>query len=696
MAGPSQANLRKDISLLGVFTLSLGTTISSGFFLLPGIAFSKVGPAILLSYLLAGMVFIPPLLCKSELATAMPKAGGAYFYLDRAFGPMIGAVAGLSTWISLTLKTSFALVGSGFYIGLFLDDPPILLIAIGFAIFFGIVNTVGVGKTTKMQAFLVLAVIGMLAWFIVQGGVNVNTSHFDDFLGESGFTIVSMTGVVLVSYMGLTKVASVAEEVRDPERNIPLGIILALICAILIYLCGIAVMIGTVPAEELATTYTPAALAAEAFAGRGGMIVISIAALASFLSVANAGILSASRYPMAMSRDHMIPSIFRRLGRFGTPVPAIALTVSLIIVQILVLDPLVIAKYAGTMKLLLFTMLSIALIVMRESKLDSYDPGYKVPFYPWLPMIGILGCLLAMIFLGWVPIVFAASLVVVGIIWFRAYAAPRVRREGAIYHLFSRLGRPDYDPLDIELRGIIKEKGLRPTDPFDEIIARSHVLECQPDDSFSSIASKAARVLSEETGHAEEEFQKMFLEGTRVGATPVMGGVALPHLRMDGLNRPHLVLVRCREHLDVEVGYGTAESMHMAHVHALFFMASPDSDPTQHLRLLASLASAVEQDGFMNRWLEADTPAGLKAALLRNDRSITLAIEDRGPCRAWIGKPLSQIEFPEEVLVAQIYHQGERHVPTGKTVLAAGDHVIVIGEAAGIAALREQLELDAS
>ncbi|MEE2906405.1 MAG: amino acid permease [Planctomycetota bacterium] len=693
MAAPT-ATLRKDISLLGVYTLALGTTISSGFFLLPGMAFAKAGPAVLVSYLLAGLVFIPPLLCKSELATAMPKAGGAYFYLDRAFGPMVGAVAGLSTWISLTLKTSFALVGSGFYIGIFLEDPPILLIAIGLAIVFGVINTFGAGKTSKMQACLVLAVLGMLSWFIVQGGTEVHTSHFEGFFGKDGFTIVSMTGVVLVSYMGLTKVCSVAEEVRDPERNIPLGIILALISALLIYLCGIAVMIGTVPAEELKNTYTPAALAAETFAGRGGMIVISIAAIGSFLSVANAGILSASRYPMAMSRDHMMPSIFRRLSRFGTPIPAIGLTVSLIILQILILDPLVIAKYAGTTKLLLFTMLCIALIVMRESKLDSYDPGYKIPLYPWLPMIGIVGCVLAMVLLGWVPILFAIGLIVVAMTWFRLYAARRVRREGAIFQLFSRLGRQPYDPLDIELRGIIKEKGLRPTDPFDEIIARAHVLEADSSEPFQALAQKASEDLATETGVSADLFLGQFLEGTRVGATPVMGGVALPHLRLDGLKRPYLVLVRCPDGLDIDVGYGTGESTHREHVYAMFFMASPEEDPTQHLRLLASLASAVEQDGFMDRWLNANSPAEIKASLLRNDRSLTIAIDRNGPCQDWIGKRLSTIDFPEGVLVALVYTDGERHVPTGKTVLCEDDHIIVIGETAGIAALRQQLDLE--
>tara|TARA_B100001059_G_scaffold45438_1_gene38138 strand:+ start:31343 stop:33430 length:2088 start_codon:yes stop_codon:yes gene_type:complete len=693
MTAAKSGSLKKDISLLGVFAIALGTTISSIFFL-PGMAFKEVGPALMVSYLLAALVVAPPLLCKSELATAMPKAGGVYFYLDRAFGPLAGAVAGLGSWISLTLKTSFVLVGSGYYIALFVDDAPITLIAIGLAIVFGFINMLGVGKTAKMQNVLVIGVVVLLSWFIIQGGTEINTSHFDEFMGAGTYNILSMTGIVLVSYMGLTKVASVAEEVRSPERNIPLGIILALIAAVLLYMGGVAVMIGTIPAEELAASDTPAALSAQYFAGRNGMIVISIAAIASFLSAANAGILSASRYPMAMSRDHMVPAMFRKLGRFGTPVMAIIVTVVLVAIQIVLLDPLVIAKYAGTTKLLLFGMLCAALIVMRESKLDSYDPGFKAPFYPWLPSIGLLGCIACMVLLGWIPILFTVGLILLSLVWFRLYAARRVRREGAIYHLFSRLGRQPYDPLDVELRGIIKEKGLRPADPFDEIIARAHVLEAEHSESFREIAKRVSDDLSEETGVPADQFHQQFLEGTRVGATPVMGGVALPHLRMNGLQRPYLVLVRCMNGLDIQVGHGTGASTHEEHVYAMFFMASPDEDPTQHLRLLASLASAVEQDGFMNSWQAATSPAEIKASLLRNDRSLTLSIDSHGPCREWIGKRLFEIDLPDEVLVALVYSQDQRHIPTGKTILREDDHLIVIGDPAGIAALREQLDIE--
>jgi len=694
MAAAAQSgSLRKEISLFGVFAIALGTTISGGLFLLPGLAFDKIGPAIVVAYLLAAAVALPPLLCMSELATAMPKAGGFYFYVDRAFGPLAGTVAGVGTWITLTLKTSFALVGIGFYLGIYLDDPPVGLIAAALAILFGVINLFGAGKATKMQSMLVLGILAILAWFVIEGGLAIEPAQFTPFLTTDTHAVAAMVGVVLISYMGLTKVVSVAEEVRNPERNIPLGILLALVSAVIVYMAGLAVMIGTIPAVELASTYTPAALAADLFSGPTGQLVISIAAIASFLAVANAGVLSASRYPLAMGRDHIFPSLFRRLGRYGTPLPAICLTVILIVLEVLLLDPLVIAKYAGALKLLLFAALCAAVIIMRESRLDSYDPGFRTPLYPWIPLVGIVLSIAAMVLLGWIPILFSIGLMVVAALWYKFYADVRTRRYGAMHHVFARLGEHRFDPLDTELRGIIKEKGLRAADPFDEIIARARVLEADSSSTFEQLVGRVSRALASETGRNPSHFENGFLEGTQIGATPVTGGVALPHLRLDGLDASILVLVRCAAGLDITLGSGVPGDHNVKRVYALFFMASPEEDPTQHLRLLANLAGAVEREGFTDRWLAADGPADLKAALLRSDHSLTLLVDDASLAGTWAGRTIASLQLADGILVALVYRSDDRIIPTGRTMIERGDRVILIGEQSDISQLRQDLNI---
>ena len=183
----------------------------------------------------------------------------------------------------------------------------------------------------------------------------------------AGFdAIVSTAGLVYISYVGVTKVASLSEEVRDPERNLPRGVILALATAIVIYGIGTAVIVGLVPAEQLQGSLTPVADAARIAFGEGGVLLLSVAALSAFVSVANAGIMRASRYPLAMSRDHLLPALFRRLGRHGTPLNGILVTLLLIVLIILFFDPLRIAKLASAFQLFMFALVCLAVVVMRE------------------------------------------------------------------------------------------------------------------------------------------------------------------------------------------------------------------------------------------------------------------------------------------------------------------------------------------
>lgn len=128
--------LKKELTLPYVYALALGTTLSSGFFLLPGIGANEAGPAVVLSYLIAALPLIPAMLSISELGTAMPRAGGAYYFVDRSIGPLFGTVVGLGTWLALILKTAFALIGMGAYVSLFYPDVNIMPLAITLAVFF--------------------------------------------------------------------------------------------------------------------------------------------------------------------------------------------------------------------------------------------------------------------------------------------------------------------------------------------------------------------------------------------------------------------------------------------------------------------------------------------------------------------------------------------------------------------------------
>jgi len=681
--------LDKALSMRGVYAIATGTTLSAGFFLLPGLAAVQAGPAMVLAYLLAVVPLLPAMFSIVELATAMPRAGGAYYFLDRALGPTVGTIGGLGTWLVLMLKVSFALVGIGAYLVYLWPEIPVTLTVVGITLALTALNMFGSSHAGSLQVAMVSGLLVILALFIGGGAPAMDPSRFHDFLGAGWPAIMSTSGLVYISYIGITTVVSLSEEVRDPERNLPKGIFLTLGTAVVVYGLGTAVMVGAVPIEKLAGNLTPAAATAEHVLGRTGGVIISVAALLAFTSVANAGILSASRFPLAMSRDHLMPRVYARLGWRRIPFFSLVLTVGIILAVLLLLDPTKIAKLASAFQLVMFALVCLAVVVMRESRIPSYDPGYRSPWYPWMQIVGVIAPLVFITQMGWQTVLFTAGLIAAGVVWFKVYGRARVARDGAMFHVFERWGRMRYEGLDRELRGILKEKGLRDEDPFDEIVARSVVLDLPGGRDFDTVIADASAVLARRVPLAPDLLDQGFREGTRVGATPVSHGVALPHLRVPGLQHPELVVVRARAGLLIRLEDSVTGKKTEQEVIAVFFLVSPEDDPARHLRLLAEIAGRVESEDFVRQWHAAGDEAELKEVLLRDERYLAVHVRAGTPSEALLGRPLRELSIPEGSLIALIRRRGEMLVPRGSTVLEAEDRLTVIGNAAGVKAFRD-------
>lgn len=682
--------LRKELRLFDVFAIATGTTLSAGFFLLPGIAATHAGPAIVLSYMIAVIPLVPAMFSIIELATAMPRAGGVYYFLDRTLGPAFGSVGGLGTWLALVLKVSFALVGMGAYIKLFLPDFKIIPVAVSIAFALGIINYLGAKKTGRLQVFLVIGLLAILAVFIFAGLGEVQQVNFSGF-ADSGFSsIFSTAGLVYISYVGITNIASLSEEVKEPEKNLPRGVIISLSTAFVIYTLGTIVMVGVLPMDSLAGNLTPVAEAAGRFLGKPGMLLLSLGALIAFISVANAGTMSASRYPLAMSRDHLLPRFFTRMGKMGTPYISITITVLTISLILIFVDPTHIAKLASAFQLLMFALVCLGVIVMRESRIRSYDPGYKSPFYPWMQLIGIASPIWFIVEMGLLPSLFSAGIIIVGTLWYFYYARKKVYRTGAVYHVFRRLGKMQDQGLDTELRGILKEKGLRSGDPFDDIIAQSYVLDLQEASTFEEILDQVANWYANIIPMEQDEIRKQFLEGTRMGATPVTHGIALPHLQYKGIDRTEMVMVRAREGLSITFNNPLKDYREdVETVRGVFFLISPENNPTQHLRILAQIAGRVDEPDFCEEWLNAKNEQKLKEVMLRDDRFLSLKIKPDKKTSSLMNKSLREINFPKGCLVAMLRRSGETMVPQGNTMLEEGDRITIIGDPKSLDELRK-------
>lgn len=688
---PNSKLLKKELNLLKVYAIATGTTLSAGFFLLPGLAFAEAGPAMILSYLIATLALIPAMFSIAELATAMPRAGGTYYFLDRSMGPLMGTIGGLGTWLALILKTCFALIGMGAYVRLFWPELSIIPIATAFALLFGLINLFGAKKSGSFQVVMVLILLAILAGFLVNGVFALNPQHFEPFFDKGLATTFSTAGLVYISYVGVTNVASVAEEIQNPEKNLPLGVFLAIGTAILIYAVGTTIMVGVVSPQVLANDLTPVATTAEILLGPWGAIIVTIAAIVAFSSVVNAGILSASRYPLAMSRDHLVSSRLRTVSARGTPQYAIYLTVGLILIFIIVFDPTKIAKLASAFQLLMFALICLAVMVMRESQIEAYDPGFKTPFYPWMQLFGILFPFLLIVEMGWLPSLFTLGLVAFGVSWYVYYARDRVARSGAIYHLFARLGQQRYEGLDSELRGILKEKGLRQEDPFDELVSRALVVDLDTQWEFEALVQRISDLLSHQLSIPAETLENGFLEGSRIGATPVSHGAALPHMRLSDIAHSEMVLVRSKRGSYI-LEEGLYEAVEKKLTHAFFFLVSPNDNPGQHLRILAQIAGCVDDENFMQEWLSARDEQELKETLLREEHFISLRLRTNAPTSPLIGKELRELHIPEGSLITSIRRRGQLIIPRGQTILEENDRLTIIGDMKGIQQLYQQFE----
>jgi mannitol/fructose-specific phosphotransferase system IIA component (Ntr-type) len=327
---------------------------------------------------------------------------------------------------------------------------------------------------------------------------------------------------------------------------------------------------------------------------------------------------------------------------------------------------------------------------MRESRIEAYDPGYRSPFYPWMQLFGVFSPLWLIAEMGMVPILFSLALVTVGTIWYLVYARKRVVRSGAIYHLFARLGEQRFEGLDRELRGIMKEKGVREEDPFDEVVTRAQVMEFSKKCLFEEITHDVAQELARSLGISTNDLEQGFLKGSRIGATPISHGAALPHIRLPEMEHAEMVIVRAKEICFVEAPDFSGNTSLQGPIHAFFFLVSPNNNPGQHLRILAQIAGRVDDENFLKDWLAATDEQELKEILLRDERFLSLRIRGNSPSSVLIGRSLGEIRMPEGSLVALIRRKGETIIPRGQTVLEEGDRLTIIGDAHGIEKLNNE------
>ena len=610
----AKGELRRDLGLVHIFCIASGAMISSGLFILPGLAYAKVGPAVIVCYFLAGLLSIPGMLSIAEMATAMPKAGADCFTVIRSLGPGMGTVAGLLSWFSLSMKSAFALVGMSIFT-ILLVDVDIRVIAIGCCLVFMTVNVLGIKGAGRTQLILAAGLFSLMALYVALGLPAVSVQRLEPFTPKGGAAVFFVTGYVFISYGGLLKIASVAEEIRNPTRNIPLGMILSLLVVSIFYALMVLVTVGVLEGEVLSGSRTPISDGAAVFMGRPGRIALSIAAVLAFLTTANAGIMTAARSLVPLSGDRLFPQAFGRINlRFGTPHNALLLTGAFVITSLfLKLDVLV---EAASIVLILTNVLScVSVIILRESGLQNYRPRFRCPLYPWLQVAGLIGLGFVLLGMGWEGYVITAALSLAGFCAYWFYGRKRTRQESALLHLVQRITARELvtGTLEAELKQIIRERDGIELDRFDRIIEKSIVLDVDESLSVQDFFALISERLHERLKLKAPVLLDLLLEREKESSTVLSPFLAIPHMVIEGEKTFDVLLARSRG--------GVRFSEDESAVHAAFVMVGTRDERNFHLRALAAIAQIVQKPNFEKRWLSARDEQGLRDIVLLGERS---------------------------------------------------------------------------
>ncbi|MBS3818127.1 amino acid permease [bacterium] len=432
----SSARLHRDLSLGAAISVGIGTMIGAGIFILPGIVANKAGPAVLLSFVICGFIAVLIALCMAELSTGMPYAGGGYLFVVRAFGPLVGSIIGWALWLSLMFASAFYMIGFGHYMGDVLGGSPTLIALIMIALL-GLLNFIGARETGGTQTLIVGLLLFVLVTFILFAVFSIKLEYLSPFVPpEIGFQGVLITlPILFVTFLGFAEISAVSEEIRNPNRNLPVSLVGSVILVTLIYCLVVFCILGL-------KSYSDPSMAQETvlmqlskeLIGRGGYLLVLLGGILATVSSANASVMAASRVSFAMGRDQLLPEWFNQIhSRFRTPYCSISVTMGVTALLVLILGNHLefLAEVAGFLSLILYLLIALASMVMRYARLDWYRPSFRTPLFPLVPLAGMSGCVFVIVNTTRMTLIVGYLIIAVSLIWYVLFMRKKKQLVGA-------------------------------------------------------------------------------------------------------------------------------------------------------------------------------------------------------------------------------------------------------------------------
>ena len=420
------AKLKRDLGVWGAASIGIGAIIGTGIFVLLGVAAGLAGPAVIFSFIIAGVTALLTGLSSAELASFITEEGGSYIYTTKAFGKFPGFVVGWLKSFDYVVGSSAVSIGFASYFTYFLHLPPIqstiITIAAVWPIILTILNLKGIKEASGANTGLVVLKVSALIIFIIVGGYYLfntgNYSNYQPFFPNGINGMLSGAAIIFFAFIGFNTVTMVAEEVKEPQKNVPKAVLLAFAVCTLLYIGVSLVAVGLLNWQILGQSTAPVEAALTVATNNFWILeFVAISAIFATTSVILSSIIGGSRALFSMARQDVIPNIFSRISNNGIPfftVLICGISISIIVVVASGnLDQLASIFNFGT--LLTFAFINLSLLKLRRSW-PNVKRDFKVPFYPLTPILGIISCVGLAFYLNPNAVIYGGSWIIIGII----------------------------------------------------------------------------------------------------------------------------------------------------------------------------------------------------------------------------------------------------------------------------------------
>jgi len=447
-----EVKLTRSLGLLTATMLGVGAMIGAGIFILSGLAAGTAGPAATVSYVIVGFMTLFTALSYCELAAAIPIAGGGYTFVHEAIGGFTAFITGWAMVFGLVVSAALYAIGFAEHFTPLVELalPYTLNRAVAAAaviVLLALLNIKGTKEAGHTQNLFTLGKVAILVVFVILCFRFVEWGRFENFAPFGAAGILAATSLIYISFFGFEQISEAAEEIKNPEKNLPRAILIALILPTIIYVFVILVSVGIVDYEILGASSAPLAIIASKVLGEYGLLFVLIAGIMSTISALNAAVLSTSRVTYAVARDGFMPGFLARVSaRFRTPHWAIAVAAGLAIIIAVMGEVRFVAHLTNFCLLFALIIINYSVIMLRRRRPELKRP-FRLPFGYLIPALGIASNFLMLLFMEWNTYLLGACYLAAGGLVYLAYSkgAKRTLERGrVIRYLMVKQARKEY------------------------------------------------------------------------------------------------------------------------------------------------------------------------------------------------------------------------------------------------------------